>query len=137
MIFLQHTGQNSFNCLEWIQCYMRLYQEAPSLEVISLKEESREIRKFDRTTMQYISATRNRNFLRTVKINKGDDSRQYLRDIARKFASYLKHKERSQKDGRAIASANMIMRMFLHVTEMFHLRLSDSTVGPTITCQFF
>lgn len=83
--------------------------------------------------MQHVETTKIRKKLVMQTIERGIPSRNFVMDLATGFASYLKHKERGKKDGRAIASANMIMRMFLHITEDFHLTLSDNTTGPTIS----
>ncbi|CAF4944184.1 unnamed protein product [Pieris macdunnoughi] len=48
-------------------------------------------------------------------------------------ASYIKHKERGKKDRRAIASATMLLRPFLHVIEAFHLELARDLPGSTIS----
>lgn len=36
--FVKHRGQVSFTCLEWIQTFMCLYQEGPSLSALQTKE---------------------------------------------------------------------------------------------------
>lgn len=41
--------------------------------------------------------------------------------------------ERGKKDRRAIASAGMLLRPFLHVIEAFHLELSKDLPGSTIS----
>uniref|UniRef100_A0A1Y1MFN4 Uncharacterized protein n=1 Tax=Photinus pyralis TaxID=7054 RepID=A0A1Y1MFN4_PHOPY len=61
------------------------------------------------------------------------ETRQYTLKLATSFASYLKHKERGKKDRRAIASGNMILRMFLHIIEEFHLALAKRIEGATIS----
>jgi hypothetical protein len=53
-------------------------------------------------------------------------------DLARSFCSYIKHGERGKLQRRAIASANMILRMFLFIVEDFHLKLSKLMPGSTI-----
>lgn len=52
--------------------------------------------------------------------------------MARSFTSYIKHGERAKLTRRAIAPANVILRMFLHIVEEFHLTLSKSIQGSTI-----
>lgn len=53
-------------------------------------------------------------------------------DLARSFCSYIKLGERGKLKRRAIASANIILRMFLFIIEDFHLRLSKRMAGSTI-----
>lgn len=112
---------------------MKLYQEAPSLRVRKVKEYEAGQTVFCRETMQHLKTKKIRRKIIWDKIETGETSRAYVLNLATGLASYLKHKERGKKDGRAIASANMIMRMFLHITEDFHLNLSNRTTGPTMS----
>lgn len=72
-----------------------------------------------------------RTIMKTTK--NVEETRTVMLTIASRFASYLKHKERGRKDKRAIASANMILRMFLHFIESFHLSLAKQVDGATIS----
>lgn len=60
-----------------------------------------------------------------------DNVRKEMQRVVCSFASYIKHKERGKKDRRAIASATMLLRPFLHITESFHLGLSKGLMGFT------
>lgn len=62
-----------------------------------------------------------------------DNVRKEMQRLVCSFASYIKHKERGKKDRRAIASATMLLRPFLHITESFHLGLSKGLMGFTIS----
>lgn len=54
-------------------------------------------------------------------------------NLAQQFCSYIKHGERSKLHRRAIASANVIMRMFLFIIERFHVNLASHIEGCTIS----
>lgn len=68
------------------------------------------------------------------KIIKGkEEVFKYMLDLSRSFCSHIKHGERGKMERRAIASANPILRMFLHIIESFHLELGKYLPGSTIS----
>lgn len=54
---------------------------------------------------------------------------EHVVNYMRSFCSYIKHGERGKKDRRAIASANVILRMFLYLIEEVHLVFSEDLPG--------
>lgn len=71
--------------------------------------------------------------MKKVTISGVEEVRKYIQKIVCGFASYIKHKERGKKDRRAIASATLLLRPFLHMIEAFHLELSQDLPGSTIS----
>jgi hypothetical protein len=70
----------------------------------------------------------------TERRTEGNDMvRKYILETTGKFASYMKHKERGKLERRATASANMGLRMFLHIIKEFHLALGKEINGSTIS----
>nr|AYP67573.1 PB1 [Old quarry swamp virus] len=129
--FRDNLGVRSTSCLEWIRCFMEC------IELDTLVYHGTERIQYDKYT--YSPETKQR-VLRTlikvarkkIKVEGADVSTRVL-NFARSFCSYLKHKERGKKEGRAIASSNMILRMFLHLIEEFHLALGRELQGSTIS----
>lgn len=67
------------------------------------------------------------------RLNRPSLCRAKLIKLTTRFASYLKYKERGKKDKKAIASAGMILKMFLYTIEEFHLELAKELPGSTIS----
>lgn len=129
--FKVNTGRSATTCLERLQCFFQCLN----------KEELHTKRKwitptykkfFDKETRLISTRTILKITCKEVKIEGRHECFTYMLHIARSFCSYIKHDERAKLQRRAIASPNMIMRMFLHIIEDFHLRLSKTMTGSTI-----
>lgn len=88
--------------------------------------------KWDHTHMQRVTRVREVSSTQT-KTLEGEEKWDYLMYTMREFCSYIKHGERGKLKRRAIASAGMNMRMYLYLIEDFHLKLSKSLEGSTIS----
>lgn len=89
-------------------------------------------RVYDKETKQHIIVKEKK--LREMKeTNDIGESRAVMMKLMRRFASYIKHKERGKKDRRAICSTGMFLRMFLKIIEYFHLKLAKDVKGSTIS----
>lgn len=62
-----------------------------------------------------------------------EEVRKVVFDYSRQFCGYIKHGERAKLERRAIASPNIIKRMFLLIIEDFHLNLGKQLKGSTIS----
>nr|APG77880.1 polymerase PB1 [Hubei earwig virus 1] len=129
--FKLNTGKKTYNCLEWIKTYFTLL-EKNHIKARIVTERWVRRRRYNRVTRQ--------TFLGNQKLIEwkashyyDEEAKKFVMNLSRSFASYLKHKERGKKDRRAIASANMILRMFLTIIEEFHLTLGKMLPGSTIS----
>lgn len=128
----ENHGASSMSCLEWIQMIMRTFEK----EVISYPttvevEEEKVV--FDEATKQKVRMKSTKRVRRTKKTSSVKETRSVMMDLTRRYASYIKHKERGKKDRRAICSAGMFMRMFLKIMEDSHLEISKTLGGSTIS----
>lgn len=130
--FKSNVGCGGLGCLDWIRSAMECF-EKDNLSLILTKEIKSTKRVFDRETSQFIIVEEKKEKQYQGKIEGIDECRQKMLQLTTRFASYLKHKERGKKDRRAIASAGMILRMFLHIIEEFHLALAKELPGSTIS----
>nr|QMP82338.1 polymerase PB1 [Coleopteran orthomyxo-related virus OKIAV179] len=126
-----NTGAKSFSCLEWIQAIMKVFESdrvkatVPTFEIVDGKV-------FEHHTNQWVEVEKR---VPVVKVEEFDEeeSKPITLEWVTSFGTYLKHKERGKKDRRAICSANMGLRMFLHIVEYFHLELAKEIEGSTIS----
>lgn len=120
------------NNLEWIQCFFKCLnlEELKTKEIIT--ENSRK-RRYSVRDKQYLEVDGQISTVKDKIIKGKEDIFKYMIDLSRSFCSYIKHGERGKMDRRAIASANPILRMFLHIMESFHLELGKHLPGLTIS----
>jgi len=128
--FQKNTKKSSYTMIEWIQCWSDLFNK----ETILYKKRTRssEETKINKMTAPSLKRKRmsfNENWIEL----KGLEAKEFLMNVATEFCSYLKTKERSKLKRRAIASANMILRMFFEIIERFHLTLGKTISGSTIS----
>uniref|UniRef100_A0AAT9JAH8 RNA-directed RNA polymerase catalytic subunit n=1 Tax=Blattella germanica orthomyxovirus 1 TaxID=3133491 RepID=A0AAT9JAH8_9ORTO len=131
--FLTANGApQSMNCLQWIRA---IFEVTTKKSIKYTMQEEYEVltEKYNRETKQRERIKKVRRRLVTKNTVSEEESRNYVLDQITKFASYMKHKERGKLDRRAIASANMGLRMFLHAIEEFHLKLGKELEGSTIS----
>lgn len=74
-----------------------------------------------------------RRFLKKVTIKGVGNDRRKMFHYSGQFCGYIKHGERAKLERRAIASPNIIKRMFLLIIEDFHLKLGKALPGSTIS----
>lgn len=67
------------------------------------------------------------------KIKGNDNVGRKMFHYFRQFCGYIKHGERAKLERRAIASPNIIKRMFLLIIEDFYLKLGKDLPGSTIS----
>nr|QMP82248.1 polymerase PB1 [Phasmatodean orthomyxo-related virus OKIAV172] len=130
--YYQTLGIRATSCLEWLRCFF-LCLDQPIIRVRQVEEKTVQRFIYNKITKQ---REVKENILRkfSTKTIKGpEEVRKKMMDFSRSFASYIKHKERGKKDRRAIASAGMILRMFLYIIEEFHLLLGREIPGSTIS----
>lgn len=129
--YQKNLGCSSLSCLEWIRSFF-LTLGKKELFVKTIEENSFITYSYDMKTKQRIPKEKvNKKIVE--KLIKGDEVKTRMMNCARSFASYIKHKERGKLNRRAIASANMILRMFLYLIEEFHLELGRYIEGSTIS----
>lgn len=130
--FVSNGAPTTMSTLEWIKQFFILF-EKPSICFKERREDFKETLIWDDENKQKILVKKPYSYMAEARTTCKEDTQETLIHIATSFASYLKHKERGKKDRRAIASANMIMRMFLHIIESFHLELGKVLDGSTIS----
>jgi hypothetical protein len=91
--------------------------EKETLETTTPTVIRRKKRMFIRKEKQYVIREKMSTRLVQKTIEGKDNVRKYALGVIGQFASYMKHKERGKLERRAIASANMGLRMFLHIIE--------------------
>jgi hypothetical protein len=128
---VRETGQTIFSGLEWIQAFCKLLEKEEV--VVPVEESKMETRqRYSRNTKQRISVGIIKKRMANKRLQGKDVKRAVLR-ISTSFEAYLKSLERAKLDRRAIASPNMILRMFLAIIEEFHLELGNVIEGSTIS----
>lgn len=113
-LFKDNLGVTCSNNLEWIQCFFKCLE---SLKTLEMTNTSSRKRKYNSSEKQYLDVDIEKPQVVRKTIDGNDNVFMYMLDLARSFCSYIKHGERGKKDRRAIASANPILRMFLHIIE--------------------
>lgn len=132
-IYKMNLKKDSSNCLEWIQMFMELMslKEMVTLErvkeVVAIRYRTCKYTKIRRKVISY------RYKWRKTKIIGEEKVRNYVFQLSTTFCGYIKHGERSKLERRAIASPNIIKRMFLKIIEDFHLLLGKRLPGSTIS----
>nr|QPL15381.1 polymerase PB1 [Hymenopteran orthomyxo-related virus OKIAV174] len=121
----------TMSCLEWIRNFF-LTLSKESIHVDYIKEVKYTKTKYDKNLKIRVEKEIIKTKLSKKTLRK-EEVRPYMMDFSRSFASYLKHKERGKLNRRAIASANVVLRMFLYIIEEFHLELGKYIQGSTIS----
>lgn len=129
--FKVHTGQVAFTCLEWMQAFFTCCNE-PLLKHKTVTWVEKKTIHVDRVTKQKTPRTRKIRVIKWVTTVGREKCFRLMMDLARSFCSYIKHGERAKLQRRAIASANIILRVFLYAIEEMHLSLSKEMFGSTI-----
>lgn len=129
--FETNLGTKSTNCLEWLECFFKCcnLSEIRTKEVEIVQTKTFHI---DKISRQRTPRIKHHRVLKNKIVKGREQCFRYMMDLARSFCSYIKHGERGKLKRRAIASANIILRMFLFIIEDFHLRLSKRMAGSTI-----
>nr|QED21504.1 PB1 [Lestrade virus] len=127
----RETGMKIFSGLEWIQAFCTLL-EKESVTGTTRAYLVTESHVYDPVTKQRVKKSNSRPIVQEKQFEQ-PSSQHYLLHIASYFESYLKSQERAHQKRRAIASPNMILRMFLAIIEEFHLELGKVTEGSTIS----
>ncbi|CAH0397660.1 unnamed protein product [Chilo suppressalis] len=127
-----NTGRDCFSLIDWLQSIMECF-EKETLTVPALLEVTVERSESDPDTTQKVTSTKIIKKMGNKTIAGRENVRKEMQRLVCSFASYIKHKERGKKDRRAIASATMLLRPFLHIIESFHLELSKGLMGSTIS----
>lgn len=131
-LYRDNLGVVCSNNLEWIQCFFRC-MNLEELKTSKIEKKLTRKIKYNQREKQYVETEGNSIKIERTIIKGNEEVRTYMLDIAISFCSYIKHGERGKKDRRAIASANPILRMFLHIIESFHLQLGKGLPGSTIS----
>lgn len=130
-LFEMNLGVKSTNCFEWLRCFFRMLERTEiTYNGFVLKEQI--TYNTDKVTREKTKRIKTIRQLKTKTIKGKEECYKFMMDLARSFCSYIKHGERGKLQRRAIASANMILRMFLMIVEEFHLQLSKLMEGSTI-----
>lgn len=111
--FVDNLGPIGPSCLEWAQSIFRVME----LERVKyLTVERTKVRKkiFDSKQQQHIWVDKEVAKQTYVYTNSIQETRDFVIDLLRRFASYIKHKERGKMDRRAIASAGMGLFLSRH-----------------------
>nr|AJG39087.1 PB1 [Shayang Spider Virus 3] len=128
--FKKNTGKCNFTMIEWIHTWSELFEK----DSIKLNEKTINKVKIEKITKQGFIKEKEKTIIKVKEREmNGEEARIFLLDMATEFCSYLKSKERSKLKRRAIASANMILRMFFEIIERFHLKLGKKIAGSTIS----
>lgn len=130
-LFRDHLGIRATNCFEWIECAMRMLT-IPVLKIPEKEERWDKTRRFSKTESKYVEVYKKRVIMR-IKEYKGEEVKIKMLNMYREFCPYIKYEERGKLKKRAIVSANIVMRMFLLITEEFHLELGKLIPGSTIS----
>lgn len=130
-LFEMNLGVRSTNCFEWLRCFFRMLERNEiTYNGFLMKEQI--TYNTDKVTREKTKRIKTIRQARTKTIKGREECYKFMKDLARSFCSYIKHGERGKLQRRAIASANMILRMFLMIVEEFHLQLSKLMEGSTI-----
>lgn len=112
-----HDPQMGYSCLAFRSAFDRLLP-TPTLNYWRKVEIEEEIERYDQETK-----TRLPSIKRTIKVKRfrheGEEDREKWLHWATTFCGYIQNKERGKKDSRAIASPNIITRMFPHPLKSF------------------
>lgn len=131
-LFKVNLRRDASNCFEWIQMFFEMCE----LDAIVTKKKEVEMRskiRYDKIHKQRVTKQREIITYKKCVIKGRDNCRTYMFNLASEFCSYIKHGERAKLKRRAIASPNMIKRMFFKIIEQFHLDLSKDLQGSTIS----
>jgi len=129
--FRTNLGYSSTSCLEWLQMFQRSLN-LNSIKAPQIQRKKIKTSKWDNRHMQRVNKVREVR-ISQEKVLEGEEKWDFLMMTMREFCSYIKHGERGKLKRRAIASAGMNMRMYLYLIEEFHLNLSKSLEGSTIS----
>nr|AJG39085.1 PB1 [Jiujie Fly Virus] len=121
---------STFNMIDWLRAWSGLF----SKESIKCKEKDIKIERVSHYNKRRKTITQTEKTKVRTKIvtKRGEEKNMFLMELAVEFCAYLKSKERSKLHRRAIASANMILRMYFEIIEKFHLSLGKKINGSTI-----
>lgn len=130
--FTDNLGPIGPSCLEWTQSIFKI-MEMEKVKYLTVERKIVKKRIFDKKQQQHVwiekeVAKQTHAYRKSVQ-----ETRDLVMDLLRRFASYIKHKERGKMDRRAIASAGMGLRVFFHAIEEFHLALAKHMEGSTIS----
>nr|CAI5819418.1 unnamed protein product [Callosobruchus analis] len=128
----ENIGFVVMSATEWVQAFFTLYDK-PSIRHKDRKIRSVKKRVYDGNLHMYVTRQTHRSHLVVTNTESLKETRTYLLKVASRFASYIKHKERGKLERRAIASANMIMRMPLYITEFFNLAIGKKIPASSIS----
>nr|APG77865.1 polymerase PB1 [Beihai orthomyxo-like virus 1] len=131
-IFRQNTGKSTHSCLEFLRSFNELLDKN-ALTYEQKKYEYSERQCLNRKLGRFEKKKVKRLVKRVITEDNKQNVRSKLMEWACSFCSYLKSKERSKLRRRAIASPNMILRMFFLAIEEFHLKLGKIIEGSTIS----
>ncbi|URQ09139.1 replicase PB1 [Halyomorpha halys orthomyxo-like virus 1] len=128
----KETGVTSSNCLEWIKSFFDLMGKE---SVTAFRTEKREFfrTRYNRVEKQKVRTKIIHKIRVSYRTKTREETFRWVIEILRSFCSYIKHGERGKRERRAIASANIGLRMFFHIIEDFHLRLGKILSGSTIS----
>lgn len=113
-LFQLNLGKEASNCLEWIQMYF----ECMNLDSIRTKKKRVNVKiktVFDKGHKQRVNKTKKMISYPEVTIKGRKECSKYMFDLSRDFCLYIKHGERAKLNRPAIASPNMIKRMFFKI----------------------
>lgn len=131
--FFEANGVNDCHSLiGWVKGTMECFDKE-NLVHTQVMEKEVSVVKYDSVTKQKTTIKKKKLITKTVKTKNVKETRKRMQELACRFASYIKHKERGKKDRRAIASGTMFIRAFLHIMEMNSLKLSEHLPGSTIS----
>lgn len=131
--FFEMNGvQDCHSLIGWVKATMECFEKEQLTNMKVIEVPVKET-KYDPITKQRTTITKKKLMAKVVTTGNVGETRERMREIVCRFASYIKHKEKGKKDRRAIASGTMFMRAFLHIMEMNSLQLSEHLPGSTIS----
>lgn len=132
-IYKLNLKKDSSNCLEWIQMFFECMNLDSMITLIREKRiTSVKYRTCKYTKIKRRVVTYKFKWIRQT-IQGNEKVRKYMFELSTSFCGYIKHGERAKLNRRAIASPNIIKRMFLKIIEDFHLELGKVLAGSTIS----
>lgn len=115
-LFEMNLEVKSTNCFEWLRCFFRMLERNEIMyNGFVLKEQI--TYNTDKVTRDKTKRIKTIRIPKTHTIRGKEECYKFMMDLSRSFCSYIKHGERGKLQRRAIASANMILRMFFMIVE--------------------
>lgn len=108
----ENCGMVGMSCLDWIKCTLSIFEKSSIRYLTTEKDTIKKkiYNKKDRSHSWVEQEVMRKVYKKTKDV---EETRMVMMKMLRRYASYIKHKERGKKNRRAICSAGMFLRMFL------------------------